>query len=79
MRIFVKKRIPLVFYIPNRLLYSAPMVAIIASAMQKDGITIDRTQLKPLLRQCSDIFRQHRTLPFVDVHTSDGTKVKITL
>lgn len=79
MRIFVKKHIPLVFFIPNRLLYSRFAVSMIAKAMQKDGILMEEAQLLPLLRQCSAIFRQHRGLIFVTVQAADGTQVKITL
>lgn len=79
MRIFVKKRVPLVFYIPNCLLYNRFVVTIIVSAMQKDGIAIDRVQLMPLLRQCSEIFRQYHGLTFVEVHAKDGTYIKITV
>lgn len=79
MKIVVKKHVPLVFYIPNCLLHSRPVAAIIVSAMQKEGIAIDRAKLTPLLRQCSAIFRQRRGLTFVEVHAKDGTYVKITL
>lgn len=79
MRIFVKKRIPFVFYVPNCLLHSRLLVAIIVRAMQNDGIPIDRKQLTPLLRQCSAVFRQHHGLTFVEVHAKDGTYVVITL
>ena len=79
MRIVVKKRIPLVFAIPNRLLCSPPVTAIIASAMQKDGVAINRRQLAPLLRQCCEIFRQYHGLSFVEVRAADGTQVKLTL
>lgn len=79
MRIFVKKRIPFVFYVPNCLLHSRLVVAIIVRAMQNDGIPIDWAQLAPLLRQCSAVFRQHHGLTFVEVHAKDGTCVVITL
>lgn len=79
MRIFVKKRIPFVFYVPNCLLHSRLVVAVIVHAMRNDGIPIEQEQLVPLLRQCSAVFRQHRGLPFVEVHAKDGTCVVITL
>ena len=79
MRIFVKKRIPLVLYVPNRLLCSRLVVALIAQAIQRDGIPIDRPTLARLLRQCCDVFAQHRGLDFVEVSASDGTQVHITL
>lgn len=79
MRIFVKKHVPLVFYIPNRLICSRFSVFLILKAMQQDGISMEQKHLSPLLQQCCGIFRQHRGLTFVEVTASDGTRVKITL
>lgn len=79
MKISVKKRFPLIIYVPNRLLCSRPVSAIIARAIQRDGIPIDRPTLARLLRQCCDIFAQHAGLDFVEVYASDGTQIHIRL
>ncbi|MCD8355615.1 MAG: hypothetical protein LUE11_03445 [Clostridia bacterium] len=79
MKIFIKKRFPLIIYVPNRLLCSRPVSAIIAHAIQRDGIPIDRPTLARLLRQCCDIFAQHSGLDFVEVYASDGTQIHIRL
>ena len=79
MKIVVRKRLPLVLYIPNRMLRGRLCTFLICEALRGDGIPIDQEQLAALLAQCRDIFAQHRGLRMVEVHAADGTHVTITL
>ena len=51
MKIVVRKRLPLVLYVPNRMLRGRLCTFLICEALRGDGILIDREQLAALLRQ----------------------------